>query len=76
MSCWEKQRLGSQQVAWKGRLVPEKMCTPEELCLRGPSRAPGREGLEVDCGHGCAQEPGFVNWVTCSCPLPFPLGSF
>lgn len=44
VSCWEKQPLGSQQVAWKARLVPEKMCTPEEVCLRGPSRAPGREG--------------------------------
>lgn len=28
VSCWEKQPLGSQQVAWKGRLVPEKIMHP------------------------------------------------
>lgn len=58
MSCWEKQPLGSQQVVWKGRLIPEKTCTPEEICLRGGQVGPrGREALEVDHGHGCATWP-------------------
>lgn len=78
MSCWEKQPLGSQQVVWKGRLIPEKMCTPEEMCLRGGQVGPegGRPwkwtmATGVPRGHDCAQELGSVNWVTCSCPLLF-----
>lgn len=42
VSCWEKQPFLSQQVAWRGKLVPEKICPlPAGL----PQGRAGRLGL-------------------------------
>lgn len=41
MSCWEKQPLGSQQVACKGQVVPEMCPLPPGL----PAGRASRRGL-------------------------------